>query len=216
LIYKRSYFNNEEIKNMIVKIVRSILVLAFLVGSIGIGTALAGNPFRDSTTTEGGYTTWDSDLINIEAVSETGSGVYVAVLDTGLVPNWADYFPSERVNTSLGTGFDQPVAFTALNDRCGLGINVGTLHQTTWVGSTGSTHGTHVASTILGYFYRSNSDAAAGYPLPPIVVRGIAPNVTIIPVKVLADYQVPALPKCDPPARAQKVVFGTDEMVAAA
>jgi subtilisin family serine protease len=85
------------------------------------------------------------------------------------------------------------------------------------VGSTGSTHGTHVTSTILGYFYRSNSDAAAGFPLPPIMVRGIAPEVTIIPVKVLADYHVPALPKCtDPgPIPAQSAVFGTSAMVAA-
>lgn len=45
-------------------------------------------------------------MINIEAVSETGAGVYVAVLDAGLVPNWTDYFPEERVATHLGTGFD--------------------------------------------------------------------------------------------------------------
>ena len=94
---------------------------------------------------------------------------------------------------------------------------MGQLQQTTWVGSTGSTHGTHVASTILGYSYRSNSDTAGGFPLPPIQVRGIAPDVTVIPVKVLSDYQVPALPKCtDPgPQAATKVVFGTSAMVAA-
>ena len=92
---------------------------------------------------------------------------------------------------------------------------MGRLHQTTWVGSTGSSHGTHVTSTIIGYFYRSNSDAAAGFVLPPIVVRGIAPDVTIIPVKVLADYQVPALPQCATPTPSSHAVFGTDEMVAA-
>lgn len=48
-------------------------------------------------------------------------------------------------------------------------------------------------------------------------MRGIAPDVTIIPVKVLADYQTPALPKCTNPGPqpAQGVAFGTDEMVAA-
>lgn len=134
-----------------------------------------------------------------------------------MVPNWRDYFPEERVNTALGTGFDQPVSFKAQNDACGLGVEIGQLHQTTWVGSTGSTHGTHVASTILGYFYRSNFDLVGGFPLPSIMVRGIAPNVTIIPVKVLADYQVPALPKCTNPGpqAATKAVFGTDAMVAA-
>ncbi len=52
----------------------------------------------------------------------------------------------------------------------------------------------------------------------PTIVRGIAPDVTIIPVKVLADYQVPARPKCTDPdieAFAHKAVFGTDAMVAA-
>jgi hypothetical protein len=49
-----------------------------------------------------------------------------------------------------------------------------------------------VASTIIGYNYRSNLT-----PRPASAPRsscGIAPEVTIIPVKVLADYQMPALP----------------------
>jgi subtilisin family serine protease len=177
--------------------------------------AMAGNPFKGMTTTEGGYHTWDSDLINVDAVPQTGHGVYVAVLDTGLVPNWKDYFPEARVATHLGTGFDQPVSFRATKDPCKLGVEVGSLSQSTWVGSTGSTHGTHVTSTILGYFYRSNFDAVGGFPLPPIMVRGIAPDVTVIPVKVLADYQIPATPKCANPQPATKAVFGTDAMVAA-
>ena len=171
--------------------------------------------FSNLTTTAGGYHTWDSDLINIESVTQTGKGVYVAVLDTGLVPNWRDYFPEARIATHLGAGFHQSVSFKAKKDTCGLGVEVGALRTESWVGSRGSTHGTHVASTILGYFYRSNFDAAAGFPLPPIVVRGIAPDVTVIPIKVLADYQVPALPKCGPGFAAGNVVFGTSEMIAA-
>ena len=182
-----------------------------------VSPAAAGNVFRGETSTAGGYSTWDSDLINIEAVTQTGAGVYVAVLNTGLVPNWQDYFPKERIATDLGKGFEQPVSFKAKKDQCGLGVEIGQLHETTWVGSTGSSHGTNVTSTILGYFYRSNSDAAQGVPLPPIMVRGIAHGVTVIPVKVLSDYQIPALPQCtDPgPIPASSAVFGTSEMVAA-
>lgn len=177
---------------------------------------LAGNPFTGLITTAGGLRTWDSDMINVEMVSQTGTGVYVAVLDTGLDPNWAQFFPKERINTNLGTGFDQPISFKASNsDPCGVEASVGQLHQTTWKGSRGSTHGTHVTSTIIGYFYDNVFDDAGGFPLPPIVVRGIAPDVTIIPVKVLADYQIPALPKCEGGHPAENVVFGTDEMVAA-
>ena len=193
----------------------SVAALGAGLGSLAMGAAVAGNVFGNQPSTAAGYATWDSDLVNIEAVAQTGHGVYVAVLDTGLVPNWRDYFPASRVATHLGKGFVQPVSFKARNDACGLGVTVGDLRETTWVGSTGSTHGTHVASTILGYSYRSNFDAVGGYPLPPIMVRGIAPEVTLIPVRVLADYQVPALPKCGGGIPAQTAVFGTSEMIAA-
>jgi subtilisin family serine protease len=179
------------------------------------GAASAQNVFSNLTSTAGGYSTWDADLINAEGLPQSGKGVYVAVLDTGMVPNWRDYFPEARIATHLGAGFHQPVSFKAKKDTCGLGVEVGALRTDTWVGSRGSTHGTHVASTILGYFYRSNFDAVAGFALPPIVVRGIAPDVTVIPVKVLADYQVPALPKCGPGYAGGTAVFGTSEMIAA-
>ncbi len=196
-----------KLRNVIVAIV-----------SIAALSALAGNPFSKVTSTAAGVSTWDADLINSDAVPQTGNGVYVAVLDTGLVPNWKDYFPGARVATALGKGFIQPVTFKAQNlDPCGFDTEVGQLRETSWVGSTASTHGTHVASTILGYFYQSNADSSQGYPLPPLMIRGIAPEVTIIPVRVLADYQVPALPKCtDPgPTKSETVVFGTSAMVAA-
>ena len=102
--------------------------------------AFAGNPFAGVTTTASGFHTWDSDLINLEAVTQTGSNVYVAVLDTGMVPNWRDYFPEERVATQLGKGFHQPVSFRASKTNpCGVEVEVGQMRTSTWVGSTGST-----------------------------------------------------------------------------
>ena len=194
--------------------VGAALAVAMLVASVP--TAMAGNPFAKATTTAGGYHTWDSDMVNVEKVSQTGAGVYVAVLDTGLVPYWKDYFPDERVAQELGAGFYQNVTFKSHSaDKCEVDTEVGPLRQASWVGSRGSSHGTHVASTIIGYSYYANADAASGFLLPPIQVRGIAPDATIIPVKVLADYQIPAFPQCADATASQNVVFGTSEMVAA-
>jgi len=177
--------------------------------------AASGSPVHGISSTVDGFYTWDVDMVNIEKVPQTGKGVYVAMLDTGLVPNWADYFPKERIASQLGIGFDQHVLFKVNKDGSSYEVEVGPLKRTTFIGSRGSSHGTYTTSTILGYFYRSNSDAAGGYPLPPIIIRGIAPEVTIIPVKVLADYQVPALPHANPPTPSHNDVFGTDEMIAA-
>jgi subtilisin family serine protease len=199
----------------VLKIVAALAILLSVGGAVHAAGGTPLNPFEDATTTAGGYSTWDSDMIDIEEVSETGAGVYVAVLDTGMVPYWTDYFPEERVATELGAGFYQQVKFKVNEDPCGVEVEVGQLHPVPWIGSRGTTHGTHVASTIIGFFYRSNSDAAAGFELPPIMVRGIAPDVTIIPVKVLADYQIPAFPNCGEGIPPSNAVFGTSEMVAA-
>lgn len=189
---------------------------ALLLGLVATSAIAGGNVFRKSTSTADGYYTWHSDAIDIENVSETGHGVYVAVLDTGLAPNYRDYFPAARIAANLGKGFYQNVSFKAGNDQCAHGTIVGPLIETGFVGSRGSEHGTHVTSTIIGFNYRANFDAASGFEIPPIQVRGIAPDVTIIPVKVLSDYQVPALPDCGEDfIEPQHVVFGTSEMVAA-
>lgn len=115
-----------------------------------------------------GMNTWDQDAINITNFGAgrieplTGEGVYVAVLDTGLVDTWRQYFPQERIATEFGIAFG------------GGGGEVG------WVSSQPqkwehdvNSHGTHVTSTILGY-------SLTGVP-----VNGVAPMVKIIPVKVL-------------------------------
>src|SRR4030065_860147 len=51
-----------------------------------------------------GLSTWDQDAINVtdfgfdnRQVDYDGTGVYVAVLDTGLVESWRQYFPQERI-----------------------------------------------------------------------------------------------------------------------
>lgn len=191
----------------------AIALCAALDLSVSI-VASAQNVFLNLTSTASGYATYDSDIINIERAGYTGRGVYVAVIDGGLDANWRDYFPIARVATDLGIGFYQQVLFpSGPLPLCKTQAEKGDLHTTTWIGGNADSHGTFVTSTILGYFYHANADARAGYSLPPMVVRGLAPDVTVIPIKVIADYHVPAIPSCGIPAF--DVSFGTDEMVAA-
>ena len=155
--------------------------------------------------------TWDADMINSKGTGYTGEGVYVAVLDTGLAPNWKDYFPVERIATNLGKGFKEAVLWDQKTEKF---VETGRLLETTWIGSTGATHGTHVTSTIIGYNYYAINDALAGLPLPPVFVEGIAPKATIIPIKVLSDYHIGKSHLSDD-YDAQHLVFGTDRAVAA-
>jgi len=181
-----------------------LTIWTILFAAILISSAFAQNPFQGVTSTVDGYPTWDSDMINIEAAGFTGKGVYIAVLDTGLTPNWRDYFPEERIATELGIGFKEDLFIAD-----GVLYTTGVIHKTSFIGSTGTTHGTHVTSTIIGYFYDSPVDEYCGLDLPPIMVRGIAPEATIIPVKVLDTYYFPGYTGPD------GVTFGTWGMVAA-
>jgi subtilisin family serine protease len=194
---------------------KKIFLIVFIGFLMTVTTSGNGeNPFANEISTEDGYPTWNSDMINIEGVEVTGNNVYIAVLDTGLAPYWDDYFPEERIATEYGIGFQEALKWDKeINDFV---ETTGEVHTTTFIGSRGTCHGTHVTSTIIGYFYDTMVDELNGYDIPPIMVRGIAPNVKIIPVKVLVDYQIPQHYDDEgnlvPP---QTVVFGTDRMVAA-
>ena len=136
---------------------------------------------------DAGLLTWDNDMIDVEKVDDyTGEGVYVAILDTGLAVNWRAYFPEERIATKLGRGFvDKGIM---KEDRTGV-YTPRVVESKDYHGD--HPHGTHVASTVIGY-------AFCGIP-----VDGVAPGAKIIPVKVLETYS------------ALEATFGTDAAVAA-
>ncbi len=124
---------------------------------------VSAEDFRD------GRSTWDLDAVNVtdfgtnnRQVAYDGTGVYVAVLDTGLLDSWRQYFPEERIAVEYARSFG------------GGGGEVGNVstQPNKWEHDTDS-HGTHVSSTILGYSLR-------GTP-----VNGVAPMAKVIPVKVL-------------------------------
>ena len=119
----------------------------------------------------GGLSTWDQDAINVtvqpfssaRAVSYTGEGVYVGVLDTGLLDTWRQYFPQERIASQYAKSFGG-----------GFGLGNTSEEPNKWEHDVNS-HGTHVTSTILGYQFGVNR------------INGTAPMATIIPVKVLGQ-----------------------------
>ncbi|MBN1833220.1 MAG: S8 family serine peptidase [Deltaproteobacteria bacterium] len=135
-----------------------------------------------------GIAAWNNDMIDTEKVAGgiNGEGVYVAVLDTGLKSNYRDYFPEERIATEWGRSFiDKGV----MQDEKAGKYTPNVVESSSFTGE--HPHGTHVASTVIGYsFY--------GLPVP-----GVAPHATIIPVKVLEYYN------------GLKATFGTDAAVAA-
>jgi subtilisin family serine protease len=125
-----------------------------------------------ATNFANGISTWDMDAVNVtanpgfsgRAVNYDGTGVYVAVIDTGLLDSWRQYFPEQRIATQYAKAFR------------GGGGETGNVSEPTnmWEHDQNS-HGTHVTSTILGY-------NLLGTP-----VNGVAPKATVIPVKVLGQ-----------------------------
>ncbi len=119
-----------------------------------------------------GVLSWNLDTINIPTLHNlynlTGSGVYIAVLDTGLEPQWRDYFPEEKIDSDHAAAFLGALATAYW-------VTGKVLNKNAWEADTNG-HGMHVTSTIIGFrvydFY---------------TVDGVAPNAKVIPVKVLGN-----------------------------
>jgi subtilisin family serine protease len=115
-----------------------------------------------------GLDTWDLDAINVtdfgagRTIGYDGTGVYVAVLDTGLLDSWRQYLPQERIAVEYAKSFG------------GGGGEMGNVSEqpNKWEHDQNS-HGTHVTSSILGYQFGVNK------------INGVAPMAKVIPVKVL-------------------------------
>lgn len=114
------------------------------------------------------------DLIDAESnTAFDGSGVWVAVLDSGFYPNWRDYFDPASILGQYGRAFN------------GAGYN-GNLN---WQAGS-DPHGMAVAATIVGYTLTDKlneggwgsgyaTGAAGSYRVP-----GVAPGAKIIPIQV--------------------------------
>jgi subtilisin family serine protease len=115
---------------------------------------------------------WSLDAINVtdfgggRTVPYDGEGVYVAVIDSGLVANWREYFPEERIATQFAAAF---------SGGGGIRPQISTQPNLWEHDSVG--HGTWVVSVLLGFRYHFQEPS-----LPP-VFNGVAPKATIIPIK---------------------------------
>lgn len=140
------------------------------------------------------YSPWWYDLVDKEDVTNDGEGVYVAVLDTGLLYNWPFFFPEGNIAWDLGKGFTHDLYW---DDQYGLMASE-LRDDRGFITDFASGHGTHVTSTIIGYNYNNY-----------YYVEGIAPKATIIPVLVLDAWLV------DTPLGPRAFSGGTDEMISA-
>jgi subtilisin family serine protease len=123
----------------------------------------------------GGWSTWNQDAIDATLrprssardVTRTGNGVYVGVLDTGLLSTWPQYFPEERIA--------EEYAATVVGGGAADRGRVVVLRGEQWANDV-CAHGTHVTSTILGYRF------------PGAAFQGTAPEATVIPVRFKAQH----------------------------
>jgi hypothetical protein len=67
----------------------------------------------------GYYLGYDIDMVNAEYFANGGEGIYVAIIDTGLVSNWASFLPpTANVRTDLGRGWSYNVVWNpGINDN---------------------------------------------------------------------------------------------------
>lgn len=133
--------------------------------AVRYGAPIDGVAVTDFTN---GLNTWNLDAVNVtdlgqgRTIEQDATGVYVGVLDTGLLDSWRQYFPEERIASQYAKSFGG-----------GGGENGNVSEQPNKWEHDQNSHGTHVTSTIIGFNLRGTA------------INGVAPMATIVPVKVL-------------------------------
>lgn len=109
--------------------------------------------------------TFNLDMIDVENIAGEGEGIYVAVIDSGMLPHWSYYFPEEKIVTEWATAFHWELP------------SYRTVEVPDAWDDALSGHGTHVASTIVGYSWLTGG---AVHEVP-----GVASKAKIIPIKTM-------------------------------
>ncbi len=130
---------------------------------------------------------FDTGIFNSSESGYDGSGIVVAVLDTGLDSNHTAFSPNNFTSTHLGLTYEEVASVindTAaselvhgltvddvyVNDKVPFGFDYADNDSDVY--STHNNHGTHVSGVIVG-----NDD----------VIRGVAPNAQLVSMKIFSD-----------------------------
>jgi subtilisin family serine protease len=112
--------------------------------------------------------TWNLDMADTAGSGYDGSGVTVAVVDSGLPQNWQEFLPPDSVDTEHAVGFGAEGwgdFHSQVNAVRGVGGHIGLFP-----------HGLAVSSVIKGF------------PSEIGPIDGAAPGVKILPVRVLNQF----------------------------
>jgi subtilisin family serine protease len=135
-------------------------------GAAGVAAPSVVVPLPDSTST---LQTWNQDMADTQGTGFDGSGVTVAVVDSGLPQNWEEFLPADvhiDLEHAAGFGAEGYGDFhNPVNAVRGMGGHIGLFP-----------HGLAVSSVIVGF------------PSEFGPVGGAAPGATILPVRVLNQF----------------------------
>ena len=182
-------------------------------GSLGDGMdVIVGEVYKPAQTqlVENEVNVFDTGIFDSSEAGFDGSGIVVAVLDTGLDSNHTAFSPDNFTSKKLGLTYDQVAALVGnttankqlggltvddvyINDKVPFGFDYADNDSDVY--STHNNHGTHVSGVIVG-----NDD----------VIRGVAPNAQLVSMKIFSDVMDTARAAWILSALEDCVVLGVD------